>query len=81
MFLTLSDYINLDISSRASYLWDNGVFINSVKRPTQSNNLYFIHGFYVEVTIDNFRTEILSITPLETEYQIDKYLEDININL
>jgi len=61
--MSIYDYILLDIGSKACLLRDQGEFIFSHHERENNTAFYKLEDFYVEVTMDNSRQEIVRITP------------------
>lgn len=79
--MTLYEYISLSIDAKANELWQHGLFIQGHRDGSNSFNLYFMHGFYVEVTMDNTSMAILHITPFKRGHLLDKYIDAITLDL
>ncbi len=79
--MTLYEFIALSMDAKADELWANGLFIKGHRDASHSFNLYFMHGFYVEVTMDNTSMAILHITPFKRGHLLDKYIDTITLNL
>lgn len=79
--MTLYEYIALNIDAKADELWAHGLFIQGHRDANNSFILYFMHGFYVEVTMDNTSMAILHITPFKRGYLLDKYIDGVRLEL
>lgn len=78
--MTLYEFNALNINSKASYLWENGMHIDTYIDEIQRVNLYHLSNFYVEVSLDSGSNKIISINSFIRGYKLDKYLLKINID-
>ena len=78
--MTNYEFTALDINERANLLWEKGIFLDRYRDNEKGINLYYLHNFYVEVTISNNPTEeIIDISPFKNGIRFEKYLDKINL--
>jgi hypothetical protein len=77
--VTLYEYIVLDLNDKANILWENGIFLESHLETNRGFNLYYLHNYYVEVTVSKPSEEIIDIMPFKQGHRREKYLNKIEI--
>ena len=77
--MSIYEFIQLDINSKADILWSKGVFLESHFIKEISAKLYYLNDFFVEVVISNEECEIIEIIPFKQGYRLEKYLNKIKL--
>lgn len=72
--MTLYEFNSLEEQSRFTYLWEFGVYLDSVIMESLRINLYAINMFFVEVHYDAKSNTIKDIQTFKHGHMIDKYI-------
>ena len=78
--MTLNEFIDLELEQRIKTLYQEGVFIVSIRYYQYKINLYLINGYYVEVFYHHKYDKIEKIEPLKRNIKRMKFYAD-QINL
>ena|SRR5687768_12436766 len=73
-------FSRLSLTDRANLVWSKGKFVDSVLFNNYCVMLYSIKSQFVELTVDLQTHTIVWIT-LANEYDLNKYLENFNIEV
>jgi len=77
--MTITDFLELDIGSRADKVWDEGEFIGARDYYGYKVVLYVLKGLYIEVWVFAATSKIEKVEPIENEKDLQHYLKDIDI--
>ena len=77
--ITESDFLLLDINSRADKVWADGEFIGSREYYGYKVVLYVLERLYVEVWYFIATNKIEIVEPISNAKALDHYLKDIDI--
>jgi hypothetical protein len=74
-----SEFLELDISSRADFVWAEGEFVGSRDYYGYKVALYVLEGLYIEVWIFIATNKIEKVEPIQNDKDLQHYLKDIDI--
>jgi hypothetical protein len=77
--MVIKDFLELEISSRADLVWDEGEFLGSRDYYGYTVALYVLEGLYVEVWVFNATNKIEKVEPIQNDKDLQHYLKDIDI--
>ena len=76
-----NEFQQLSLSERASYLWDHGEFITSIKYYNYAVSLYVMCGLYIETWYSPQRNEFEKIDILDSKGRFNRYLQEMVLNI
>lgn len=81
LVVTFTKYIALSEYDRVERLWKDGIFVMNLGHENHIISLYVLYGFYVEIYMDLQVSKILDVIIFEKGKRLDKYIEQINLNI
>jgi hypothetical protein len=64
--MNLTKFWKLNMSERATLLWDKATFVTTAMYFEQRVNLYYLNGIFIEVWYDTQKNQIVKITPMNS---------------
>ena len=77
--LSLYQFNALDVSSRGTYLWEQGQFLSNGGDATGLFAFYSLHDYFVEVIFDLEFNTIVSLVPFKAGPRYDRLLSVIDV--
>ncbi|MEJ0106552.1 MAG: hypothetical protein WDO19_30180 [Bacteroidota bacterium] len=77
--MTLHEFKSLDFNDQAAAIWSNGVLLEHKDEGQTRFILYSIDDFFAEIHYNQERNEITCINSLESDEELQPYLDKINL--
>jgi hypothetical protein len=74
-----SEFLQLDLNSRADIVWADGEFIGARDYYGYKVVLYVLEGLYVEVWVFASTNKIEKVEAVQNEKDLQHYLKDIDL--
>jgi hypothetical protein len=72
---SIHHFIKMPVLERAHLLRTAGTLLDSDSNKGEKNNLYYLHGFFVEETLTEKSEQIVDIIPFRQGYRIETCLK------